>query len=67
MNTGRRFVAIVALGAALACVTATAQVRPQFDLADVHAAMNRNAVPRGRFKGMWCATACTGFKRPWRI
>lgn len=50
MNTGRRFVAIVALGAALACVTATAQVRPHFDLADVHA-VNPNAVAPPAIQG----------------
>ncbi|MGH9238290.1 MAG: TIGR03435 family protein [Vicinamibacterales bacterium] len=44
MNTSRRCVAIVAMGTALACVTATMQVRPQFDLADVRAsAVNRSA------------------------
>ena len=51
MKTGRPVVAIVAIGTALACVTATAQVRPQFDLADVHAAVNRNAVPPGTIQG----------------
>src|SRR5687767_14325599 len=46
MNTGRRCVAIVAIGTALAGVTATTQVRPRFDLADVHAsAVNRSAAP----------------------
>jgi uncharacterized protein (TIGR03435 family) len=51
MNSSRRFAAIVALGTTLACVTATAQVRPQFDLADVHSAVNRTAVPPGTIQG----------------
>ncbi|MGH9237382.1 MAG: TIGR03435 family protein [Vicinamibacterales bacterium] len=51
MNAGRRCVAIVALGATLACVTATAQVRPQFDLADVHASAVNRAVAAPTMQG----------------